>query len=218
MITININLVGEKGSEKIKLPVDVDADMLGLVGVGAAGFIVALLIPFFFNFIVDGVLLARAARESERLKGVLGKSSGEMAKIGEYRTHLRALEGEYNLLKTLVGQGAIWPSILEELRTLIPTDMWVTNVAIGGNTLRITARALNYKAVAYFYTNLQNAKNFASPVLGPISSKGGAVTNEKGQVAVGNQTSIDFNVTCQVLSLQGTSMKKSAATTEEGSQ
>ncbi|HBN07820.1 MAG TPA: hypothetical protein DD435_03935 [Cyanobacteria bacterium UBA8530] len=217
MITININLVGEKGSEKIKLPVDVDADMLGLVGVGAAGFILALLIPFFFNFVVDGVLLARAARESERLKGVLGKSSGEMAKIGEYRTHLRALEEEYNLLKTLVGQGAIWPSILEELRTLIPTDMWVTNVAIGGNTLRITARALNYKSVAYFYTNLQNARNFGSPVLGPISSRGG--TEEKGKVVpVGNQRAIDFNVNCQVLSLQGTSMKNAGAATEESSQ
>lgn len=220
MITISINLVGDRQSETLLPFKNIDEDMIGLALLFTGGFLAAVILPLILNFMIDSILISRVTRETERLQGVLGKSSGELQQIGKMREHLRSLESEYDMLKTLVGQGAIWPSILEELRTLVPTDMWITGVSIGGNSLKIDAKALNYRAVAYFYANLQNAKNFNTPVLGPIGLGGGAAAaeGEDAKEKTPGQKIIDFSVNCTVSTLKGTSLRTPAKPAEEGAQ
>ncbi|MGE5708262.1 MAG: PilN domain-containing protein [Bacteroidota bacterium] len=219
MITISINLIGDRQSDSLLPFKNIDEDMIGLALLFTGGFLAAVILPLILNFMIDSILISRVTRETERLQGVLGKSSGELQQIGKMRERLKALEGEYDMLKTLVGQGAIWPSILDELRTLVPTDMWITGISIAGNTLKIDAKTLNYRAVAYFYANLQNAKNFNTPVLGPIGMGAAAADGEDAKVKTPGQKIIDFSVTCTVSTLKGTSLRAPATKpAEEGAQ
>lgn len=194
MITINVNLLGERAEERIRLPID--QDMLVLLGMGVGGMILAMLLPLIVNLVIDGVLISRETAEAERLNSILGRSSGEVKRISEQRAQLRSLEAEYSMLQRIDSQGAIWPSLLDELRSLTPTEMWLTGVHINGNTLTVDAQALNYRAVAFFYTNLQNSTNYADPVLGGINSDDAALTKP------GARNTIAFQVTCKVKTLQ----------------
>ncbi|MNX71485.1 Fimbrial assembly protein (PilN) [compost metagenome] len=88
----------------------------------------------------------------------------------------------------LARQSATWKSVLEEVRDLTPTDAWLTRLSIdGGNKLKIEGKALDYRAIAFFYTNFQNANHFARPVLGSLQSE-----------SVGGQAVIRFNLDCDI--------------------
>jgi Tfp pilus assembly protein PilN len=195
LITINVNLLGEQADERIRLPID--QDMLVLMGIGVGGMILAMLLPLIVNLFLSSVLIARENSEAERLDSILGRSSGELQQLDKKKEQLRSLESELTYLQSLMGQGAVWPTLMEELRVITPTEMWLTSVGINGNSLTVSAVALNYRAVAYFYTNLQNSTNFADPVLGAIS------TNENAQKTPGALNTIAFRMTCQVKTLQG---------------
>ncbi len=171
---ININLLGPEVQKTSALPIpagiDLDPILIGIVVLGAT---LSFGLPNVLTWGVDTFLSAPAdvtiAANNQKIKGL---QSGSLQLV-ERQKELEALETDLHSLQGLVGLGGTWASILEELRAVTPTDLWLTQVTAENDKLEMTGAALDYKAVAYFYTNFQNSRNFAGPILGTVAEEAG---------------------------------------------
>lgn len=187
MKTININLIGDRPASKLALAPELDIDP-GLLIAAVGGFAGAFLLPTMIGMVLDNFLITPTQAEIDRLKQSTNQSQVKTKEIARIQKEAEALEGDYNTLLTLAKQSGAWKTVLEEVRDLTPTDMWLTKLAIeGGSKLKLEGTALDYRSIAFFYTNLQNAGNFNHPVLGGLQSE-----------TMGPQTVIRFTVDCDL--------------------
>ncbi|MBO9541872.1 PilN domain-containing protein [bacterium] len=185
MKIININLLGDRPPSLLPSNLNIDPELLlrGIVGA-----IIALILPLIIGFSVDKLMLGPAVAENDRILRDLGTNKNTASVLRKEKERAEALEKDYESLLKLARQSATWKSVLEEVRDLTPTDAWLTRLSIdGGNKLKIEGKALDYRAIAFFYTNFQNANHFARPVLGSLQSE-----------SVGGQAVIRFNLDCDI--------------------
>ncbi|HEY9855109.1 MAG TPA: PilN domain-containing protein [Stenomitos sp.] len=187
MKTININLIGDRPSAGLALAPELNIDP-DLLITAAVGLVSAFLLPTLIGMAMDNFLIAPTQAEIAQLKTSTNQSNAKTKEIARIQKQAESLEGDYNTLLTLAKQSGAWKTVLEEVRDLTPTDMWLTRLTIeGGNKLRLEGTALDYRSIAFFYTNLQNAANFNHPVLGGLQSD-----------PMGGQTVIRFTVDCDL--------------------
>lgn len=185
MKVININLLGDRPASLLPSNLNIDPELLIKGGVGAA---LALLLPLIIGFSVDTFLLGPAIAENERLRQSIGSNTNAGKALKKDQERATALEKDYASLLSLAAQSATWKSVLEEVRDLTPTDAWLTKLSIEGtNKLKIEGKALDYRAIAFFYTNFQNANHFSRPMLGSLQSE-----------SVGGQAVIRFDLDCDI--------------------
>ncbi len=187
MKTININLIGDRPASKLALAPELDIDP-GLLIAAVGGLAGAFLLPTLIAMVLDNFFIAPTNAEIQQLQQSTTQSRAKSKEIESIQKQAEALEGDYNTLLTLAKQTGAWKTVLEEVRDLTPTDMWLTRLAIeGGSKLKLEGTALDYRSIAFFYTNLQNAGNFNHPVLGGLQSE-----------TMGPQTVIRFTVDCDL--------------------
>lgn len=196
MKTININLIGDRPATRLSLTPDLDIDPSLIVTAGA-GLLGAFLLPMLIGVAIDTFLTNPANQEIDRLKSSIGANRGKATQLAQIQKQAQALEGDYGVLLSLAKQSATWKSVLEEVRDVTPTDMWLTGLSIAkggprGSRLKLQGKALDYRAIAFFYTNLQNATNFGHPVLGGLQTE-----------MQGGQSVIVFTVDCDIQSVGG---------------
>lgn len=185
MKIININLLGDRPGNLLPAGLNIDPDLLVK---GVVGAVLAFLIPTLTVFSVDTFLLGPAVAENEQILRDLGANNNAGKDLKKDKEKAEALEKDYEVLLGIAGQSATWKSVLEEVRDLTPTDAWLTRLSIeSGNKLRLEGKALDYRAIAFFYTNFQNANHFARPVLGSLQSEG-----------IGGQAIIRFSLDCDI--------------------
>lgn len=189
MKAININLLGDRPGSLLPSNLNIDPE---LVLRGVVGMAIALVVPTLIGFSVDKLLLQPAIAENEHLRQSIGTNKNTATVLKRDKEKAEALEKDYESLLRLARQSATWKTVLEEVRDLTPTDAWLTHLSINsGNRLRIEGKAIDYRAIAFFYTNFQNATNFSRPVLGSLQSE-----------TVGGQSVIRFSLDCDI-NIQG---------------
>lgn len=187
MKTIDINLIGDRPASRLALAPELNIDP-GLLIAAVGGLAGAFLLPTLIGMVLDNFLITPTDAEIAQMKAKTGQSQAKSKEIEEIQKKAEALEGDYETLLVLAKQSGAWKTVLEEVRDLTPTDTWLTRLAIvEGTKLRLEGTALDYRSIAYFYTNLQNAGNFNHPVLGGLQSD-----------ALGPQTVIRFTVDCDL--------------------
>lgn len=192
MKTITINLLGESSSEsKLALPgLDIDPQLL-ITAVLALG--LGFLTPNVANWVLQTFMINPAVEQVAQLEQEIGASGNKATQLAQTQKEIESLESDYRVLLKLTQESGRWKDVFEELRDLTPTDMWFTGLTVGDNSkLTLTGYALDYRAVAFFYTNLQKSRSFARPVLGSIGSS-----------VIDGQPVIQFQVDCDLNPLGG---------------
>lgn len=186
MKTITINLLGESSAEpKLALSgLDIDPRLL-ITTVLSIG--LGLLVPNLANVIIQNFMINPAIDRVAQLDSEIGASGNKATQLANVQKEIEALESDYRVLLQITKESGRWKDVFEELRDLTPTDMWFTNLQVAENKLTLTGFALDYRAVAFFYTNLQKSRSFARPVLGAI-----------GSTAIADQAVIQFQVDCDL--------------------
>lgn len=187
MTQININLLGDAAPSGLGLSADLNLDP-ALIITGVVGMLSALIVPNVLAFLIDNYMIAPTEKHIEQIKTNIGANKGKATQLAQLQRQLNSMEGDYDTLLTLAQESSTWKSVLEEVRDVTPTDCWLTQLSIeGGTRLKMAGVAINYQAIAYFYTNLQNGTTFFRPILGGLQAD-----------QTGGQSTIRFNVDCDL--------------------
>ncbi len=190
---ITVNLLGADAPRAGGLPIPAGVDLdPGLIAVVLVGGILAFGLPQFATWGVDHFLNDPATAQIDAMKNEVSRSKSGSQQLVERQKELEGLETDLNSLQGLVGHGGTWAAVLEELRAITPTDAWLTDLRTDGNHIEVTGNALDYKAVAYFYTNFQNSRNFAGPVLG-------AITEDAATQGAGGRHVVKFTIRASLI-------------------
>lgn len=192
MKTIDINLVGERTGSKTALGALGNLRRLNLdyetLAPGVLALVAALIAPNVISWGVDTFLIAPTNARMEELQRDIGSNNSKAKKLARTQKQTTALESDYNALLVLSQQGSTWKTVLEQLRDYTPVDLWLTKMSFGKDSkLRIEGSALDYKSIAYFFTNLQGSTTFLRPVLGPMTS-----------AEQGGQLLVNFSIDCEL--------------------
>ncbi|MNK52841.1 Fimbrial assembly protein (PilN) [compost metagenome] len=191
MKTITINLLGESSSDKLTLPgLDIDPQLLITAALSLG---LGFLTPNIANWVLQTFMITPSIERVAQLEQEIGASGNKATKLANTQKEIESLESDYRVLLKLTQESGRWKDVFEELRDLTPTDMWFTGLNVADNSkLTLTGYALDYRAVAFFYTNLQKSRGFARPVLGSI-----------GTSTIDGQPVIQFQVDCDLNPLGG---------------
>lgn len=98
--------------------------------------------------------LARVNREIEALKP-------KVARVEELRRQIEVARRKEQLLRQLEAMRVDWDVVLEEVRTLMPRDVWLTQVELrDAGDLSFNGYAMTYEAVARFMVSLEGSEMF----------------------------------------------------------
>ncbi len=85
----------------------------------------------------------------------------QVAEIEVLKRRLETARRKAALLKTLESSRVPWATVLEEFRTIVPKDVWLTNMsAADDGALTFDGFGLSYEAVARLMVNLDSSKVF----------------------------------------------------------
>ncbi|MEB3298614.1 MAG: PilN domain-containing protein [Candidatus Sericytochromatia bacterium] len=183
MKVLKVNLLPPEVKEfaGIQLPPYIANLDPGLVFIVLVGTLSALLLPAGLTGFVETSLLAPAEEQIKVQDTELTKTkAGQRALLARQKA-LQAKESAYTALQAKIERSNPWAEVLEELRMLTPTDLWLTDLTANGDGFVLKGASLDSRSVAYLYTNLQTARHFSDPVLRPIrlqSDKEGAMMFE----------------------------------------
>ena len=114
----------------------------------------------------------------------------KVARVEELKRLIEAAELKEQMLKRLEAARIPWDEVLLELRGVIPRDVWLTSVSLGGDgNLVFNGFGLSYTAVARFMVNLESSRMF----------EGTDLTVSQKQV-IGARETINFSVTSRLTS------------------
>ncbi|MBM3258907.1 MAG: PilN domain-containing protein [Candidatus Sericytochromatia bacterium] len=175
MKVLKVNLLPPESKEiaGVKLPPYLANLDPGFVFVVVVGSIVSLGLPVLLTGLVDTQCVAKANATLADQEISLKASTADKSKLVKRKTTLEQKEQAYDALRSRIDRSNPWAEVLEELRMLTPTDLWLTELSASGTTFTLRGAALDSRSIAYLYTNLQTARNFADPALKPIEMEPG---------------------------------------------
>jgi len=110
------------------------------------------------------VLNARNAAERARIAALSQQIDAlrpRVARVEELRRAIEAARRKSDLLHSLEAARVPWDLILEELRVVLPKDVWLTQLeAHDGGGITFNGYALSYTAVARFMVSLEGSEMF----------------------------------------------------------
>lgn len=85
----------------------------------------------------------------------------KVARVEELRKQIEAAQRKEKLLRLLEASRVPWDKILEELRTVMPTDVWLSQVELrDGGDLVFNGYGMTYESVARFMVSLEASPMF----------------------------------------------------------
>ena len=178
MTTININLLPEDlrpkgGSGGSGLPPrDVLVPIIG--GAIIAGVIAA--IPYFIQTYVLQPWEDDVQSQTDQVKKEIDKYNITLKSIKAMDSQRDQLHAQLATLETVAGAGTSWSDLLNELRSLTPSNLWFDSLKADPSKgqLSLSCEALDYSSVAYFNTNLAHSEHFENPQLGATTMSQGS--------------------------------------------
>lgn len=86
-----------------------------------------------------------------------------VARVEELQRQIEAARRKEQLLKSLEASRVPWDRVLEELRTVMPQDVWLVQVELkDSGDLVFNGYGMSYEAVARFMVSLESSKLFNS--------------------------------------------------------
>jgi Tfp pilus assembly protein PilN len=149
---IRINLLPR---ERVRRGAAVAPRALALLMIGVLGFVVVASTLYLNarNRRVEAEL-ARVNQEIEALKP-------KVARVEELRRQIEVARRKEQLLRQLEAMRVNWDVVLEEVRTLMPRDVWLTQVELrDAGALSFNGYAMTYEAVARFMVSLEGSEMF----------------------------------------------------------
>jgi len=150
--------------------------------------ILAVLLP-----IVIGATLWMDARNRalERQVADVNQKISEIrprvARVEELRRQLELARRKSDLLKNLEAARVPWDMILEELRTVLPQDVWLTQIELqDGGAMTFNGFGISYTSVARFMVSLEGSELFRN--IDMLSSQ---------TQTIGNRPVVNFSLTGQ---------------------
>ncbi|HET6781132.1 MAG TPA: PilN domain-containing protein [bacterium] len=156
---------------------------LALVLVGALAFVVVSSTMYLNarNRRVEAEL-ARVNQEIEALKP-------KVARVEELRRQIEVARRKEQLLRQLEAMRVNWDVILEEVRRVLPRDVWLTQVELRDlGDLSFNGYAMSYEAVARFMVSLEGSETFQHADM---------TISQKQKIA--NKTVINFSVVVKLV-------------------
>lgn len=164
VVTININLLGYQAREEIEKSssgLKLSKPLLITLGLISA----AIIINVIAYIVVIGLRDEQLARKEqlESRKAELERKNKEYKDKQAARDKLKL---KRDILNWAVNNNFKWSSLLEELRSRIPTNLWVSKVDISsGFKMNISGETFDHKTVAKFVANLQDSPAFEDVIL-----------------------------------------------------
>lgn len=85
----------------------------------------------------------------------------QVQRVEELRRQIEAARRKEQLLKSLEASRVPWDRVLEELRTVMPQDIWLVQVELkDAGDLVFNGYGMSYEAVARFMVSLESSKLF----------------------------------------------------------
>lgn len=99
--------------------------------------------------------LARVNQQIEELRP-------KVARVEELRRRIEVARRKEQLLRQLEALRVNWDAVLDEVRTVMPRDVWLTSVEMRdvGGALIFNGYAMSYEAVARFMVSLEESEMF----------------------------------------------------------
>lgn len=150
---IRINLLPR---ERIRRrPVGTTALIMVVVGVVVAGMVASTVV---LNRRIDG-----KREELAQVNQQINDLRPRLLRVEELRRQIDAARRKEQLLKALEASRVPWDTVLEELRTVMPQDVWLVQVELkDSGDLVLNGYAMSYEAVARFMVSLENSRLFST--------------------------------------------------------
>ena len=105
----------------------------------------------------NNAVRGRIARVEEQITVLRPK----VERVAQLRRAIENARRKAELLKSLEASRVPWDVILEELRAILPKDVWLTQLeALDAGNMSFGGYALSYTAVARFMVSLEDSKMF----------------------------------------------------------
>jgi Tfp pilus assembly protein PilN len=105
---------------------------------------------------------ARVRAEIARTEEQIEVLKPQVARVEALRAQIESARRKQQLLQRLEAARVPWDTILEDVRTVMPKDVWLTQVAAGEDgSINIIGFGLTYTAVARFMVNLEGSPLFS---------------------------------------------------------
>lgn len=148
---IKINLLPREKAQRRPI-----APRLLLVAVGAALLVVVTAATLWLN-----ARNAAIKAEVERVNVQIEELRPKVARVQELRKAIESARQKAELLKSLEASRVPWDVILEELRAVLPKDVWLVQVQANDNgSLTFSGYGMSYTAVARFMVSLEGSDLF----------------------------------------------------------
>ncbi len=131
---------------------------------------------------------AQVSEEMKRLEGIIGDINTIQAKKDELKKKLDIIE---MLKKQKIGP----VRILDEISTIIPKRVWLTNISQMQNMMHFSGKSTDHKEVAIFMKNLESSPFFNKVEL--------IVINQVAEKEATGALVMQFEITCEFNLPQG---------------
>ncbi|MEB3187140.1 MAG: PilN domain-containing protein [bacterium] len=188
MRPININLAGAKPATRLAAVPELDLDLIISFVPAVLACLVALVAPKIVGTVFDSFVISGLQRSIDETNQRIGANKGKAKELQTIQNEAIQLEEDARAMLGVVQSEQGWQDVLEEVRILTPTSLWLRGLKIEKSHLVLEGAALDYRDIAYFVTNFQNSPRFVQPVLGDLSAS-----------VSGTQTVIEFKLECNVV-------------------
>lgn len=162
MTRISINLLGVERKEALErkgLPID-----KGWLISGSSVLAAALLL-LILNMTLSG-WVANAEDQKVANEARLQELATQLKEIETLETRRKNLLMEEKILRYVTGENYKWSYMLQEVRTLMPLDVSITDLKFSlDGVFTLNGSAADHRSVAMFLVNLQSSKMLSDVVL-----------------------------------------------------
>jgi len=134
----------------------------------------------------------RLRSQSRRIEKELVLLEPIVKQVDEIGKSKEALAKKLDVIRRLTGNRLIYPRLLEDLASTVPSRVWLTSLMTKSESdflnITIEASAIDNYAIADFITKLSEAKNFSKVELSKITSE----KRKEGEEVIRN-----FGLTCE---------------------
>jgi len=117
---------------------------------------------------VLGIYTMLLAGDNARLRGTLEDTRQQIkqlrpqvAQVDALKRRIEAAQRKADLLKSLEASRVSWDVVLEEFRTVMPKDVWVSGMSVADDgAVSVDGFGLSYEAVARMMVSLDSSKVF----------------------------------------------------------
>ena len=155
-----------------------------LVGLVAVVVIAGLVLVTLYLNVQNALLRSELAQVNARIDEL----RPQVAEVEALQRQINEARRKEQLLRQIQAMRIPWERVMNELRKILPTDVWLIRVeAHGDGNLTFNGYGLSYESVARFMVNLN-----ASPV---FQNADVSIAQKQG---IGKQIVINFSVTAQL--------------------